>query len=129
MTFEDLRLNRPLLDAVRSAGYETPTPIQKQAIPLVLDGHDVLACAQTGTGKTAAFALPILQSLGSCESPRRERGRRPRRRHIRALVLAPTQLRIHETIAVSPPTREAVQPEMALLRDGVVVAEPWTEHR
>ncbi len=63
MRFEDLRLSEPLLRAVRTAGYRTPTPIQSSAIPHVLAGRDVLGCAQTGTGKTAAFALPILQRL------------------------------------------------------------------
>ncbi len=91
MRFEDLRLNKPLLDAVHSAGYETPTPIQAEAIPLILDGQDVLACAQTGTGKTAAFALPVLQRLGTGQSPSRREGGRPRVRHIRTLVLAPTR--------------------------------------
>ena len=56
MRFEDLRLAEPLLRAVRTARYDHPTPIQEQAIPLVLTGRDVLGCAQTGTGKTAAFA-------------------------------------------------------------------------
>ena len=65
MQFDDLRLSESLLRAVRTAGYETPTPIQSEAIPLVLDGRDVLGCAQTGTGKTAAFALPILQELSN----------------------------------------------------------------
>jgi ATP-dependent RNA helicase RhlE len=92
MTFEDLRLNQPLLAAVRTAGYETPTPIQAKVIPLILDGQEVLACAQTGTGKTAAFALPILQRLGDHDtSPKRNGDRRPRVRNIRTLVLAPTR--------------------------------------
>jgi ATP-dependent RNA helicase RhlE len=68
MRFDDLRLNEPLLRAVRTAGYTTPTPIQVSAIPLVLAGRDVLGCAQTGTGKTAAFALPILQRLSESAS-------------------------------------------------------------
>ena len=63
MTFADLALCAPVKKAVQNAGYETPTPIQQQAIPMVLDGHDVFAVAQTGTGKTAAFALPILTDL------------------------------------------------------------------
>ena len=91
MRFEDLRLNKPLLEAVRAAGYETPTPIQAQVIPLVLDGQEILACAQTGTGKTAAFALPILQRLGTGNSTRRNDRGRPTTRNIRALVLAPTR--------------------------------------
>ena len=91
MTFDDLRLNKPLLDAVHSAGYETPTPIQAKAIPLILDGRDLLACAQTGTGKTAAFALPILQRLGERTSAQHKNGRRSGARKIRTLVLAPTR--------------------------------------
>jgi ATP-dependent RNA helicase RhlE len=86
MRFEDLRLVEPLLRAVRTAGYRTPTPIQSSAIPHVLAGRDVLGCAQTGTGKTAAFALPILQRL----SDRASRGTTPGAR-IRTLVLAPTR--------------------------------------
>jgi ATP-dependent RNA helicase RhlE len=81
MRFEDLRLIEPLLRAVRTARYVNPTPIQTHAIPLVLAGRDVLGCAQTGTGKTAAFALPILQRL----SNRSARATAPAGR-IRALV-------------------------------------------
>jgi ATP-dependent RNA helicase RhlE len=81
-TFSELSLLEPLQRAITAAGYETPTPIQAQAIPLLLDGHDLIGCAQTGTGKTAAFALPVLDILA------RER---PSRRHIRALVLSPTR--------------------------------------
>ncbi|HPF37793.1 MAG TPA: DEAD/DEAH box helicase [Phycisphaerae bacterium] len=66
MLFEDLRLAEPLLRAVRNAGYTSPTPIQSKAIPVILEGRDVLGCAQTGTGKTAAFALPLIQRL--CET-------------------------------------------------------------
>ena len=86
MQFEDLRLTEPLLRAVRTAGYVHPTPIQAHAIPLVLAGRDVLGCAQTGTGKTAAFALPILQRL----SKRSARATVPAG-SIRALVLCPTR--------------------------------------
>ncbi len=91
MKFEDLRLSKPLLDAVHAADYETPTPIQTEAIPLILDGKDVLACAQTGTGKTAAFALPILQRLDGDHALKRRDGRKSHARNIRALVLAPTR--------------------------------------
>ena len=63
MPFKTLRLIEPLLRAVQAQGYEIPTDIQKLAIPYVLEGKDLLGCAQTGTGKTAAFALPILQRL------------------------------------------------------------------
>ena len=80
MTFSDLGLSPELLRAVADKGYETPTPIQVQAIPAVLSGRDVLAGAQTGTGKTAGFVLPLLQKLGAAE------GRAPR-----ALVLTPTR--------------------------------------
>jgi ATP-dependent RNA helicase RhlE len=91
MRFEDLRLKQPLLEAVRASNYDTPTPIQAQVIPLVLDGNDVLACAQTGTGKTAAFALPILQLLGLGQAPKGNNGGRTGLRKIRTLVLAPTR--------------------------------------
>ena len=86
--FEDLSLDAALLAAVRDAGFTEPTPIQAQAIPLVLAGRDVLGAAQTGTGKTAAFVLPILQRLsaGRPDAPR-PGGRRP----IRVLVLSPTR--------------------------------------
>ena len=60
MTFKELNLSAPLLRAVQEAGYETPSPIQAAAIPPVLSGRDLMGCAQTGTGKTAAFALPML---------------------------------------------------------------------
>ncbi|MGK0268416.1 MAG: ATP-dependent RNA helicase RhlE, partial [Paraglaciecola sp.] len=60
MSFSSLALHKSLTDAVRASGYESPTPIQQQAIPAVLAGKDIMAGAQTGTGKTAAFALPIL---------------------------------------------------------------------
>jgi ATP-dependent RNA helicase RhlE len=81
MQFHDLKLNDSLLRAVEKEGYTEPTPIQAQAIPFILDGKDVIGCAQTGTGKTAAFALPIIQRLST----------NPRRRHIRVLVLSPTR--------------------------------------
>ena len=85
MTFDQLALTPALLKNVRRAGYEIPTPIQEATIPLVLRGQDVLGCAQTGTGKTAAFALPILQCLA--EKP--VQGDAPR--VIRALILTPTR--------------------------------------
>jgi ATP-dependent RNA helicase RhlE len=83
--FEDLSLNAALLAAVRDAGFTAPTAIQAQAIPLALAGRDVLGCAQTGTGKTAAFALPIVQRLAEA------RGLGAGARPIRALVLSPTR--------------------------------------
>lgn len=84
MTFDDLRLIQPILSALKAEGYTTPTPIQQQAIPLVLQHKDLLGCAQTGTGKTAAFAIPIIQLLS--EEPAAS-GKRP----IRALILTPTR--------------------------------------
>ncbi len=92
-TFADLGLCEPLLKAIANEGYDTPTPIQLQAVPYVLQGRDLLGCAQTGTGKTAAFALPILHRFmqqPSKASPR----------PIRALVLTPTRelaVQIHES--------------------------------
>lgn len=85
MKFDDLMLIDPLLRAVKAEGYETPTPIQLQAIPLVLTRKDVLACAQTGTGKTAAFALPILQLLSQ------EKSLSHFHQDIRVLILTPTR--------------------------------------
>ncbi|WP_299464223.1 DEAD/DEAH box helicase [uncultured Microscilla sp.] len=79
-TFEDFKLNKQLLQAITSSGYENPTPIQEKAIPLVLAGHDVMGVAQTGTGKTAAFVLPILMKIKYAQGM-----------HPRALILAPTR--------------------------------------
>lgn len=83
---------KSLLDAVKREGYTTPTAIQHQSIPHILDGKDLFGCAQTGTGKTAAFALPILQMILLEQASGRKQG-------IRALVLAPTRelaIQIHE---------------------------------
>ncbi len=93
MKFSDLPLIEPIQTAVAEAGYTEPTPIQQAAIPTLLQGRDLLGCAQTGTGKTAAFALPILQRLA--QNPRR-----PEPRHTRVLVLAPTRelaIQIHDS--------------------------------
>lgn len=89
MTFRDLGLLPALADKCKSLGYTEPTPIQKQAIPVVLDGGDIIACAETGTGKTAAFLLPILQKLLS------ERDRRG----TRVLILSPTRELANQTEA------------------------------
>ena len=86
-SFDQLGLIPPLLQAVGDLGYKTPTPVQEQAIPLVLAGRDLMAGAQTGTGKTAAFALPILQRLAPLASSSTSPARHP----VRALVLAPTR--------------------------------------
>ncbi len=85
MDFAELGLAEPLLRAIESIGYTTPTPIQIQAIPPILEGNDLLGCAQTGTGKTAAFALPILHRLLASPLPTRAK------RWIRVLVLSPTR--------------------------------------
>ena len=82
MTFQELGLNEPILRALADQGYEQPSPIQAKAIPPALTGRDVLGCAQTGTGKTCAFAAPILQQLS---------GRKAQGRPIRALILTPTR--------------------------------------
>lgn len=63
MTFHDFNLTPSLQDGLDSMGFETPTPIQEQAIPVIMKGHDLIACAQTGTGKTAAYLLPIIHQL------------------------------------------------------------------
>lgn len=85
MLFEQLGLIEPIMKALKKEGYTHPTPIQQQAIPLVLNRQDLLGCAQTGTGKTAAFAMPILQILH--EDQRNSKGYR----HIRSLILTPTR--------------------------------------
>ncbi|MEO1130269.1 MAG: DEAD/DEAH box helicase [Planctomycetota bacterium] len=86
MQFDHLNLSSRLLNTLASKGYETPTPIQAQAIPPILEGRDLLGCAQTGTGKTAAFSLPLLDRLISNRPWNRQSRRRPR-----ALILAPTR--------------------------------------
>jgi ATP-dependent RNA helicase RhlE len=85
MSFDTLGLSAELLRAVAEQGYSEPTPVQRQAIPVVLQGRDMLAGAQTGTGKTAGFTLPLLQRLSA--SPQQGRGKRP----VRALILTPTR--------------------------------------
>ena len=133
MQFSDLGLSAELLRALESQGYTTPTPIQRQAIPVVLEGRDVLAGAQTGTGKTAGFALPILERLT------RNPDSNARSRYVRTLVLVPTR-ELAAQVAESfrqygrqLPFRTAVifggvkiNPQIDKLRDGVdiVVATP-----
>ena len=132
MTFEELHIIPPILKVLREAGYRRPTPIQEAAIPPVLKGRDLLGCAQTGTGKTAAFAVPILQLLAGRGVPQ---GKRP----IRALVLTPTRelaLQIYENFELygrNLGLRSAVifggvgqAPQVAALENGVdiLVATP-----
>jgi ATP-dependent RNA helicase RhlE len=87
MLFSELGLSAELLRATKKQGYEVATPVQQQAIPLILEGHDLLAGAQTGTGKTAGFTLPLLQRMQQAE-PTEQTGQRPR---VRALILVPTR--------------------------------------
>ncbi len=97
MTFAELGLIPELLKAVEDAGYSEPTPIQRQAIPVVLEGRDMMGGAQTGTGKTAGFTLPLLQKL----APRANTSTSPARHSVRALVLAPTRelaMQVHESV-------------------------------
>jgi ATP-dependent RNA helicase RhlE len=84
MQFEDLNIIDPILKALSEEGYTKPTPIQSEAIPIILQGKDLLGCAQTGTGKTAAFAIPILQLLKGRES-------NPKKRKVRSLIVTPTR--------------------------------------
>ncbi|MEI7695213.1 MAG: DEAD/DEAH box helicase [Chlorobium sp.] len=84
MQFESLNIIEPILKALQEEGYTTPTPIQAEAIPIILQGTDLLGCAQTGTGKTAAFAIPILQLLGANKVY-------DRKRKIRSLIVTPTR--------------------------------------
>lgn len=131
MSFSSLGLSPPILEAVAEAGYSTPTPIQVQAIPAVLDGKDVMGAAQTGTGKTAGFILPILEILS--------KGERARSNQVRALVLTPTRELAAQVEASAVtygkhlPLRSAVvfggvkiNPQMMKLRKGVdvLVATP-----
>ncbi|MEI6019721.1 MAG: DEAD/DEAH box helicase [Bacteroidota bacterium] len=80
MTFDDFNFNATLLEGLYSMGYKTPTPIQQEAIPVVLEHHDIIACAQTGTGKTAAYLLPIIDHILKAET-----------RHLNTLIIAPTR--------------------------------------
>ena len=94
MTFKELDLLEPILNALEKKGYSNPTPIQQQAIPIILSGTDIMGCAQTGTGKTAAFAIPILQNLVKTQ-------KNEGRRKIRCLILTPTRelaIQIEENI-------------------------------
>ncbi|MBL4941768.1 MAG: DEAD/DEAH box helicase [Colwellia sp.] len=133
--FSDLGLSEPLLKAVRDQGYHTPSPIQAEAIPAVISGRDVMAAAQTGTGKTAGFTLPLLEKLskgGTAQS-------RVQSNNVRALVLTPTRelaaqvsesiatygkyLNLHSTVVFGG---VKINPQMMRLRQGVdvLVATP-----
>ena len=131
MSFDSLGLSAPILSAIKEQGYDTPSPIQAQAIPLVLKGRDVMAAAQTGTGKTAGFTLPLLEKLAG--------GTPAKPNQIRALVLTPTRelaAQVADSISTygkNLPLRSAVvfggvkiNPQMMKLRKGVdiLVATP-----
>jgi ATP-dependent RNA helicase RhlE len=95
LKFIDLGLDRPLLSALEALGHDTPTPIQVKAIPTILDGRDVVGLAQTGTGKTGAFSLPLLQRLAASSKGR------PAPKTVRALILSPTRelaAQIHQSV-------------------------------
>lgn len=132
MNFTDLGLRAELLRALADAGYTTPTPIQAQAIPPVLAGGDLMAAAQTGTGKTAGFTLPLLEKLSRSDIPE---GKRP----VRALILTPTRelaAQVHDSVRTYGqhlPLRSmvvfggvSINPQMMKLRKGVdvLVATP-----
>jgi ATP-dependent RNA helicase RhlE len=96
MSFQDLNLIEPILKALKTEGYTTPTPIQAQAIPIILQRHDLLGVAQTGTGKTAAFSIPLLQLLTQDRRDHKEQ------KTIKALILTPTRelaIQIDESLA------------------------------
>jgi ATP-dependent RNA helicase RhlE len=96
MLFQDLNLIEPILKALKTEGYTQPTPIQEQSIPIILDRKDLLGCAQTGTGKTAAFSIPLLQILYN------ERAQHKEQKTIKALILTPTRelaIQIDESLA------------------------------
>ncbi|MEI6895703.1 MAG: DEAD/DEAH box helicase [Colwellia sp.] len=131
--FTDLGLSEALLKAVRDKGYETPSPIQAQAIPAVISGRDVMAAAQTGTGKTAGFTLPLLQRLSE------SKGQKVSANNVRSLILTPTRelaAQIHESIEMYGKYLNLkstvvfggvkINPQMMRLRQGVdvLVATP-----
>ena len=134
-TFDQLGLLPELLRAINDAGYTTPTPIQIQAIPIIMAGKDVMGGAQTGTGKTAGFTLPLLQRLARHASSSPSPARHP----VRALILAPTRelaMQVHQSVVTYSkhlPLRSVciyggvdIRPQIAELREGreIVVATP-----
>jgi ATP-dependent RNA helicase RhlE len=131
MSFEGLGLSQSLVNAVLEKGYETPTPIQAQAIPAIIEGRDVMAAAQTGTGKTAGFTLPLIERLSS--------GPKAKSNHVRALILTPTRelaLQVSENVEEYAKHSDVssfvvyggvkINPQMQRLRKGVdiLVATP-----
>ena len=131
MTFDSLGLSADLVRMVAEEGYETPTPVQEAAVPLILAGRDVLAAAQTGTGKTAAFVLPILDRLRS----RANTSFSPARHPVLVLILVPTRelsMQVDESVRTygrTVPLRSTVvyggipmDPQIKALRGGEDVA-------
>jgi superfamily II DNA/RNA helicase len=114
LSFEDLGLSSHLISAVADAGYATPTPIQKQSIPVVLMGRDVLGCAQTGTGKTASFTLPMIDILAAG----RAKARMPR-----SLILCPTRELAAQVADNFESYGKNTNLTMALLIGGVTLTE------
>jgi ATP-dependent RNA helicase RhlE len=134
-TFDELGLLPELLRAIKDAGYTTPTPIQIQAIPIIMAGKDVMGGAQTGTGKTAGFTLPLLQRLARHASSSPSPARHP----VRALILAPTRelaMQVHQSVVTYSkhlPLRSVciyggvdIKPQIAELREGreIIIATP-----
>ena len=134
-TFDQLGLLPELLRAIKDAGYTTPTPIQIQAIPIIMAGKDVMGGAQTGTGKTAGFTLPLLQRLARHASSSPSPARHP----VRALILAPTRelaMQVHQSVVTYSkhlPLRSVciyggvdIRPQIAELREGreIIIATP-----
>ena len=116
MKFSELALRGEILEAVGQAGYQEPTPIQEQAIPAILTGGDVLGIAQTGTGKTAAFVLPMIERLASGQS----KARMPR-----SLILSPTRELATQTADYFETYGRHLKLSMALLIGGVGMDEQW----
>jgi ATP-dependent RNA helicase RhlE len=125
-SFAELGLRPEILRAITESGYTTPTPIQAQAIPEILAGHDIMGGAQTGTGKTAGFGLPILQKLSQYANTSPS----PARHHVRALIIAPTRelaIQVEEQIRNTASTRTCDRPafggvdrqQLAIVRAGV----------
>ena len=132
MTFKELNIIQPILKAIEEKGYNRPTPIQQQAIPVALSRKDILGCAQTGTGKTASFAIPIIQLLQADPIITKRKG-------VKALILTPTRelaLQISECLdeyARYTPVRHGVmfggvnqRPQVTMLQKGIdiLVATP-----
>ncbi|WP_373035175.1 DEAD/DEAH box helicase [Sulfurimonas sp.] len=136
MSFNNLGLSAPLLKAIKEQGYSEPTPIQKQAIPVILDRKDILAGAQTGTGKTAGFTLPMLELLSRAKDSKHPKGKQ---HHVKALILTPTRelaAQVAESVALYGkhlPFKSCVifggvkiNPQIVQLRKGmdIVIATP-----